>query len=174
VSELVQLHVAEYQALTARNTSWQTLQAGLGPLLLLFYALVAQVWQSQDHATLVWVSVLVLEFVSLVFCQAALEGYNNVRYLETKLRPALVEVLGTNAFWMYERWIPWHRPGVVWWYEASPAGFSLLALGAAVYWCSPANPLGWLAFAAGAGMLLLLAVISTTMIRTRREYERAA
>ena len=37
------VHIAEYEALTMRNTYWLTLEYALGPILLLTLALIVQV-----------------------------------------------------------------------------------------------------------------------------------
>jgi hypothetical protein len=173
-TDLLQLHVSEYQAIVARNSVWQSMQAGFVPLLLVFYALIAQLWSTVDHAVLAWLSLLVFELVSFVFGQTTLEVYDNVRYVETVLRPALKNLLGTDAFWMYERWVRPRRLKFAFWYEALPTILTLPALGVTSAWRYGERALGdWLAFATCIVLYLLLVLLNIRMVRTRREFQRA-
>src|SRR5947209_15880088 len=82
---VAQAHLNEYQALTMRNTYWITLQFACWPILLLYVALVAQVWNVLNKSLLIWGSGVIVQVVILTWYQCGHEMYNNVVYMESQL-----------------------------------------------------------------------------------------
>lgn len=169
-SYLIQLHIAEYQALTTRNTYWMTMQFALFPMLLLFMALVAQLWNSLDHAVLLWGSALVAQLIVVVWYQAGWEQYNNVRYMERELRPSITNLLRENEFWKYELYLRQQRSRIlVWWeYPASFSSFVVLLVIAQLR--RPWLALDYYAFAINALMFIFIVWLNINLVRTRHDF----
>jgi hypothetical protein len=106
-SNVLQVHLAEYAALTTRITYWITLQFALWPIGIVFLAFVAQVWPKSDAARqhfLLWLGLVGLQLIGFVWYVAAWEQYGDVAYLETVLRPRVASILGgAKDFWTYEQ-----------------------------------------------------------------------
>lgn len=114
---LIQLHVAEYQALTNRCTYWISLQFAAVSVLLVYLGLVATVWNSLNHAFLIWGSAVVGQIVAIVWLQLLSEQYRVIRYLETVLRPMVNPLINeASSFWGYEPHLAEDRgTHPVWW-----------------------------------------------------------
>lgn len=123
-SLLVQLHLAEYQALTTRNTYWITLQYGVWPILLLVLTLVAQVRTSFNPELLVWGAALIIQGGVLAYYASLYEIYNNIRYIETALRPLVEALVSSRRFWGYEPYVSRHRALSPSWWENWPAALA--------------------------------------------------
>ena len=173
VPALLQVHLAEYQALTTRNTYWMTLQYALFPILLLFLAIVAQMWGTFDHKLLVWVSVCAIDAIFFSHYQAGWESYNNVLYLETRLRPEILELLGNGELLGYEDFLKAQRGPVVWW-EVPAAAASVALLAIASFCERPLSSTDDVGIAIG--VLLTVAVVwsAARMVRTRHRFGAAA
>jgi hypothetical protein len=109
---LLNLHIAEYQALTNRNTYLVTLQFSLWPVLLLFLTLVAQLWGLFDHRLLGWSTNFAIQLIGWAWLQLIWEQLNNIRYLEERLRPRIEYAHPNAAFWEYESFLAHDRRGV--------------------------------------------------------------
>lgn len=103
-ASLVQLHIAEYQAATTRASYWIVLQVGLLPIIPIYLAMAAQVWQYGPvlKEVVVWATIAGVQIIGIVWAQTVVEQYNLVRYVECYLRPLIEAVVHTNEFWGYE------------------------------------------------------------------------
>ena len=148
-STLMALHTAEYQALTTRNTHWQTVQFQLPVFFLVFLGLVAQTWRvASDHTFLVWGCVVVFECVTLAFYESTRLSYVNVRYIETELRALVRDLLPRrdSRFWLYESWLQGGRGGALLWFEYTYVLVAGLAVVGAAILLSARTPVYWCAF----------------------------
>lgn len=109
-ASLIQLHIAEYQALTMRNTYWITLQYFLWPILIGFIGLATQLPNPFDPTLRIWGVVVVAQVVVVAYYASTLEQYTNVRYIETELKPSISALVGADSFWGYERYLAASRP----------------------------------------------------------------
>lgn len=127
---LIQLHIAEYQALTSRVSNWLVLQAGLLSLVPIYLALAVQVWSSNVivQEVVVWLTVIGLFHVGLVWAQTLIEHYTAVRYVECYLRPLIKKIVTTDLFWGYEPHLISNRPvpAVTWEYSIPFVGLTVL------------------------------------------------
>jgi hypothetical protein len=172
VSASLQVYLAEYQALTTRNTYWMTLQYALFPILLLFLAIVAQMWETFDHKLLVWLSVCAIDAIFFSHYQAGWESYNNILYLETTLRKKILELLGNRELLGYEAFLKTQRGTLVWW--EPPAAAASLALLAIASFCE--RPLSTIDYGGIAISALLTAGVvwsAVRMIGTRLRFSAA-
>lgn len=115
---LIQVHLAEYQALMARSTNYIAMGAATWPLgvsllgfLTAFFALLWQhLTEAQIHKyrffIVGWLSVFAIQLALIFWTFLVREQYKTALYLETKLRPLVQDLVQTQNFWLYERKIP--------------------------------------------------------------------
>ena len=130
-ASLLQLHIAEYQALTTRASYWIVLQFGLLPVIPIYLALAAQVSESGVilKEVVIWGTVAGLQLVALVWAQTALEMFAVVRYIELYLRPLVKSVINTDSvFWGYELYLIKNRPTPALWGEFGVPFLNLIVL----------------------------------------------
>jgi hypothetical protein len=119
---LLQLHIAEYNALTTRNTYYITIAASFFPVLLLVLTILVAIWNSLNHALLIWASGTVVQLFVLAWIENAWQQYKNLKYIEGELRLLVSAVVeGSSVFWNYERWLADGRHGATLWWEYAPA-----------------------------------------------------
>jgi hypothetical protein len=95
-------HIAEYDALTMRNTYWITLQYAIYALAGGYLGFAVQARNSIPNSRLIWVSILVLLLLAWAMLQTQYEMFANVIYLEHHLKPRVQALLGTTQCWAYE------------------------------------------------------------------------
>jgi hypothetical protein len=87
----LQIHLAEYQAITTRNTYWLTLQYALFPILGAAIAVLAQMWNqfdedpalsTQSHRIIIWLVIALANVIMIAHTEVGWESYDNVVYLE--------------------------------------------------------------------------------------------
>ena len=104
---LLQLYIAEYQALTTRASYWIVLQVGLLPIIPIYLAMAAQVWQYGPvlKEVVVWATLSGMQIIGIVWAQTIVEQYGLVRYLECYLRPLVEDIVHRSVFWGYEPYL---------------------------------------------------------------------
>jgi hypothetical protein len=114
------LHIAEYDVLMTRNTYWTTIQFSVAPAIAIYLTLLITTWESikivnptanigvyQKH--LLWLAFLGTELFILAGYNCVYEIYNNVRYVETRLRPEVDKFVAPHSYWKYERFLEEQR-----------------------------------------------------------------
>lgn len=114
------VHLAEYNALTMRNTYWITLQYACWPIMILFWGCAAQLWDKVPQTLLIWVCGAVTQAVVASWCEAGHDIYNNATYIEHNLRPKIRSLLQVDQFWGYESFLKGQRGKGPLWYEYWP------------------------------------------------------
>jgi hypothetical protein len=115
---LIQLHVAEYQALTTRASYWIVLQISLLPVVPIYLTLAAELWKSNViiyREIVIWSTVAGLQLIGIVWAHTVVEQFNVVRYIELYLRPLVKQAAASEIFWNYEPHLSRHRPAVMQW-----------------------------------------------------------
>jgi hypothetical protein len=110
---LIQLHIAEYQALTTRVTYWLITQTSLLPIVVIYLALATQIWASNIiiREITLWVTVVGLYIIGSVWGNTMLEHYTAVDYTERYLRRMIQkEIDPKSIFWGYEPHLINNRP----------------------------------------------------------------
>lgn len=170
-SFLIQLHIAEYQTLTTRNTYWITLQYALWPLLLLILGFLAQVRNTFSPQAFVWSAAFAINIIVLAHYSALYEQYNNIRYIERELRPLLEDLVGKHPFWKYEPYVNDHRGLHPVWWECSPTllsfGALVLAWSVRVHCWSTGDYFGLILNGAA---VLFIARKALVVVKTRKEF----
>ncbi|HEY1525731.1 MAG TPA: hypothetical protein VGH51_05790 [Candidatus Angelobacter sp.] len=116
---LVNLHVAEYEALMTRNTYWLTIQFSTAPAIAIYFTLLATAWSTIGivqpvraialQKSILWIGILGAELFVIAGYMCLYEIYNNVRYVESHLRPVIEALMPGCDFWMYEKFLAKHR-----------------------------------------------------------------
>lgn len=98
------VHLAEYNALTMRNTYWITLQYVVYGIAGAYLGCAAEAAANNNIplVPLMWVSGLVLQVLAWGLLQIQYEIFNNVEYLERRLKPAVKKLIGSREVWGYE------------------------------------------------------------------------
>jgi hypothetical protein len=108
---LIQLHIAEYNALTTRNTYWTTIQVAIWSVILLYITVAVMVWvytwQSKPYfeVYIVWGSGIVIQLALATLNFTVQEIYRNVLYIECHLRSTINNIIGEKPFWKYESFL---------------------------------------------------------------------
>lgn len=128
---VLQLHLAEYQALTNRSTYWITLQYAFWPVLALFYTLAATVAKSLPLPAVAWGTVLGTCMLGQTYFFALSEVYNNARYIEHKLKGLIKSAssIEGDKYWLYESYLRAQRGTGVMWGEYFPVVLGIAATG---------------------------------------------
>jgi hypothetical protein len=109
---LLQLCIAEYQALTTRASYWIVLQIGLLPVVPVYLVLAVTVWQSGVivREVVAWTTLVGLQMIALLWSQALLEQFAIVKYIECYLRTVIDTLTPSDSFWGYEPFLVTQRP----------------------------------------------------------------
>src|SRR2546423_8788156 len=87
---LLQLHIAEYEALMTRTSYALLIQAGLLPIIPVYLYLITQVPPKMfDQGFLIWISLVGSQVIATVWSNNLGEHYNVIKYLECSLRPKI-------------------------------------------------------------------------------------
>jgi hypothetical protein len=101
----VQLHIAEYQALTTRITYWIPIQYSLGGAIIFTLFNFAQ--SGANHAPsgiFIWATVIAIEFYAAAYCFVLFEIMTDSDYIENKLSERVKKNLpGVKEFWGNQR-----------------------------------------------------------------------
>ncbi|HEX3551888.1 MAG TPA: hypothetical protein VIA62_01500 [Thermoanaerobaculia bacterium] len=184
-NSLLQTHLAEYQAITTRNTYWLTLQYSLFPILGAAIAVLAQMWNqfdknpalsTQAHRIIIWLAVAIINVIIIAHTEVGWESYNNVVYLENCLRPRIVYLLRDideerkSAALGYETYLKRQRGGgPKWWEVPVPIVSAALLVGGIILFglLYPWTPVEWVAVPINTGLLALVTKVTLKMIRRR-------
>jgi hypothetical protein len=106
------------------------MQVGLLPAVPVYIVLAYQAyqWSGSPRAKpiLIWSTLLLLQFVALLWANMMLEQFALVKYIECYLRPQLKGILRTDVFWTYEPYLVKHRPIRPVWGNYSMAGLGFI------------------------------------------------
>jgi hypothetical protein len=106
VPELVSIHLAEYEALMMRNTYWITLQFALYTVGVIFVAMVLQIPRTVLSKNSVWwLTALGLQAIAATWQQTWFEILDAIKYIEERLRPQVVGLVGRRYFWGFDSYV---------------------------------------------------------------------
>src|ERR1017187_5968661 len=168
---VLQLHLAEYLALTNRGTNWLALESGMWALMMIFVSLVPSLWGKLPRDMVIWGSFGALQAMLFVWSNMLFEQYSSICYIEQKLRPLVRSVIGAAEFWQYEEYVGSRRPqNQPFWYETAPsfAVFGVL-LGLVLYRLQKPHPVReYFEFAVNVGMSCAYVWGSIRVVKVRR------
>lgn len=126
---LMQLYLAEYQALTTRASYWIVLQFSLLPAVPVYIVLGYQASSSiKTKEIVIWATLAVLHLLAILWANTMLEQFSIVKYIECYLRPQIRKGLATDRFWIYEPYLIKHRPIKPKWGNYSIPALGLIVL----------------------------------------------
>lgn len=126
---LMQLYLAEYEALTTRASYWIVLQFSLLPAVPVYIVLGYQAAGSIKTKEIVaWATLAVLHLLAILWANTMLEQFSIVKYIECYLRPQIRKGLTTDKFWIYEPYLIRHRPITPKWGNYSIPGLGLIVI----------------------------------------------
>jgi hypothetical protein len=105
---LLEVYLAEYQALTGRITYWIYLQYLSYSVVAVLIAVIVQAWSGNwiSDSTRVWGGLLLLLFIVWSWVYATWEILNTTVYLEGSLRPKVEKLpIVTRPFWGWEPYL---------------------------------------------------------------------
>jgi hypothetical protein len=115
---LLQLRIAEYEALMARNSYLIQIQFAFWPAALVILAISAQVWTSpwgSKHGWgLTWCTFAGMLTIAITWAHTVRDMYHNISYIEQTLKPQISKSHSAH-FWGYEayqrvrrgrKWLP--------------------------------------------------------------------
>jgi hypothetical protein len=164
VASLAQFYAAEYSALMGRISLWTTLQYSLWPIILLIFAVLAQLKDILSPTLLAWTTGLVIPVGYIAFQSAMIDALESVLLLESKLRPLAARLTGTGTelFWIHERFHRKKRKAnpAFWAYWPPVVSFAWpLAVFIYLSWCRGTKPIDFAGLAVSflpAGFVLFL------------------
>jgi hypothetical protein len=133
---LIQLHIAEYAALTTRASYWMVMQFGLltaAPAIPVLGVYLHQMMSSAKAKSLVaWTTFVVLQVVGMLWANMMLEQFALVKYTECLLRRRIEALCQSADFWLYEPYLVRHRPVNPRWGNYCMVGAAIFVLAAFV------------------------------------------
>jgi len=180
--DFLQVHLAEYNALTTRGTTFITLGVAVCSIIPLYLAFVGAMWSyvtNKPHgmSVLVWGSLLVIQVVLLFAVQLQDEQYQIVFYIETILRRRVHKLVQSNNFWEYEGFLRAQRTpqrGATWWEHSASVGMLAFVIMVALIFRYFAALTKWDAFGIGIDLVptIFLFMKSRDAARKRRKWQR--
>lgn len=104
----LQLHIAEYNALTTRGTYLINIQVVL-LLGMVSWLGITAVFFDNSHPLAPWIIILVGQVIGVIATWLLLEEHNIVLYLETTLRPRINKISSFRFYWQYESFLTARR-----------------------------------------------------------------
>lgn len=98
----IDLHIAEYNALTTRVTYFINFQNILLTALIAWIIFVASLWDSQFENIISWGLLLGAQVIGIINAYFTNEYYTIVKYIESDLKPKIVKLIKNESFWGYE------------------------------------------------------------------------
>ena len=171
-SALLQLHLAEYQSLMARGTTFLTLEPGIWVLVALLLSFLPSYWKVMPHYIVIWGALAGVQILVIVLQNTLHDHYVSVQYIDNCLLSKVASLVGTNQFWKYESFLAKHRPkSQPWYFELFPT-IVLVAIVVAtglvrllVYQHTISE---WLFFSINIIISTVLIIISIRMMKVRK------
>lgn len=113
----LQVHLAEYEALTMRCTYWLAFLVPIWAAMIGFLTLVAIAWKSIYPVVLLWGTPLGAQGIVLMWFQTIEEQYRAIAYIQEDLKPKVAYLLGSSDFWRYEATSAGRSDPLTWWGE---------------------------------------------------------
>ena len=168
---LLQVHLAEYQALTTRCTYWLVVEYGFYSVLAIYVALVGQIWNTMSHALLAWGSGVVVQLIELVWLATVVERYRATRYIERELRAMVRSLVEADSFWGYESHLARMRgAGNTLWAEYMPVVLTLVGLVLIAFLRHPLSREDYLWLALNVALFVCIVMMTVGVVRTRWDF----
>lgn len=172
-AEFIALCSAEYQVMMGRVTNWTVLQYALWPIVIGFYAFLADHSGDVPLPLLPWLFAAVLPVAYLAYQSAMIDALRYILLIESKLRPQAIDILGRDDFWTFESA---HRrtrkPNPAYWYGWPPL-LSFVSVIAGLIYSVRIRQQPWWVPALGFLITLLATVVVLHLTRQGRVLDRS-
>ncbi len=116
----IQLHLAEYNALTTRCTYFTNIQNVLLTAVVIWVTgglLVS--WNHEPIFVFRWGILFGMQVIGIISAQLFYEENKIIRYLESELKPTIIHSIGSDRFWKYQLFVAKQRSNkyVIWEYS---------------------------------------------------------
>lgn len=113
-SQLLNIHLSEYQVLTNKATYFIVISAALWPVIGLYLTVVATLWSRFAGnpywlSGVIWLSAVVVQVTLFVWTNLLWDQFTIVLYIETRLRPLIRGLAPGRCFWLYEPFLTQRR-----------------------------------------------------------------
>jgi len=105
IKEEIDLHIAEYNALTSRATYFINIQFVLLTALIAWVIVIGNIWNTKIEYLLNWGLLIGAQIIGIVNANMEWETYSIVRYIERDLKPRICNLLSKDTFWDYESYL---------------------------------------------------------------------
>jgi hypothetical protein len=166
---LAQFYTAEYTAIMARISTWASLQYALFPILLAGFAILSKMDNWPVNLRL-WTAIGLLFAGYLAYQGTMLDELQNVLLIERYLRPLASRVVGTDQFWIHERFYRQNYPANIFYWKYWPPLICLSALAGVIWYIRSRHGLGRKDYALAAiALLAWMGVLTLTVGGSRLE-----
>ena len=127
----IQLHLAEYNALTTRCTYFTNIQnLLLTALVILVTAGLLVSWNYEPIYVFRWGILFGMQVIGIISAQLFYEENKIIRYLESELKPMIKHSIGGDHFWKYQLFVAKQRSNkyVIWEYSGVIIAATIVAV----------------------------------------------
>lgn len=101
----IDLHIAEYNALTTRSTYFINIQFVLLTALIAWIIVIGNIWNTKLEYLLNWLLLIGAQILGIINANLAWENYCIIRYTERELKPKIIDLIKKETFWGYETYL---------------------------------------------------------------------
>lgn len=99
------LHIAEYNALTTRCTYFTNIQNVVLSVLVIWTTVMIGLWIEKPTYIISWGTILGAQAFGIISAVLLYEEYNIIRYLESVLKPLIDSLIHKEQFWGYQSFL---------------------------------------------------------------------
>lgn len=101
----IDLHIAEYNALTTRCTYFTNIQNLVLSVLVIWLTVMIGLWIKNPTYYISWGTILGSQIFGVISAVLLYEEYNIIRYLESELIPKIETLIPKKQFWQYQTFL---------------------------------------------------------------------
>lgn len=171
----IQLHLAEYNALTTRCTYFTNIQNVLLTAVVIWVTgglLVS--WNYQPAFIFRWGILFGMQIIGIISALLFYEENKIIRYLESELKPTIKRLIGSGHFWKYQIFIAKQRSDkfVIWEYSGVIIGGAVVAV-IAITRLSNWEIEDFVGLSCNIILLVIYMVMTSYAVKTRKQFWKA-
>jgi hypothetical protein len=98
----IDLHIAEYNALTTRSTYFINIQFVLLTALIAWIIVIGNIWNTKLEYLLNWALLIGAQLLGIINAIMIWESYCIISYIENDLKPKICNIIKNKTLWGYE------------------------------------------------------------------------
>src|ERR1035437_1582577 len=103
--KVIDLHIAEYNALTTRATYFTNIQSILLTVFIAWVVVMGNLWDLKSENIVSWGLILGAQLIAFINANFTDGYYTIVAYIENDLKPKIRELIKKDDFWGYEPYL---------------------------------------------------------------------